>query len=157
MNRKDLFVCSEKNGCEASARCEAKPVRKKWISWVPIIVCLCILAAGFLFWQNQKDKVISNCSPLHEDKIYPTVMIGGKLYEWRRGASVCEEMPEDCLYYRQVMHVVKEKPERDCEFASVFSVSGDIFTIPGGECAYLRLSMDWMTDRVIIFDLVKTG
>lgn len=142
---------------KAMGRGEPKPVRKKWIRWVPVVICLCVFAAGFLFWQSQKDKAISDCSPLHEDEIYPAVMIGEKLYEWRRGAAVCEEMPEGCLYYGQVLHVVKEKPEHDCEFASVFSVSGDIFTIPGGECAYLRLTTEWMTDRIIAFDMVKTG
>ena len=90
--------------------------------------------------------------------IYPTVMVDGKLYEWRKGRAICETVPDDGVYYGEVSYVYGKTPTKDCEFMSVFMVSGQIYTIPGNdELVYLRLttdlSPDWLNEKVVIFAL----
>ena len=88
--------------------------------------------------------------------IYPTVMVDGKLYEWRKGRAICETVPEDLVYYGQVTHVVEKHPKNDCEFASVFNLSGDIYICPSDGCVYICVTTDWMNDTFVVFDPVKT-
>ena len=90
--------------------------------------------------------------------IYPTVMVEGQLYEWRKGRAICVTVPEDLVYYGEVTYVYGNTPTKDCEFRSVFMVSGQIYTVPGDdELVYLRLTTDltpdWLNDTVVIFDL----
>ena len=73
-----------------------------------------------------------------DTEIYPTVMVDGRLYEWRKGRALCNELPNDC------------------EFVSVFSVSGQIYTIvENDEFVCLRLTTDWLNEAAVIFDLVE--
>ena len=91
-----------------------------------------------------------------DTEIYPTVMVDGRLYEWRKGMALCNELPNDCLYYDEIIHVQGETPGNDCEFVSVFSVSGQIYTIvENDEFVCLRLTTDWLNEAAVIFDLVE--
>ena len=90
-----------------------------------------------------------------DTEIYPTVMVDGRLYEWRRGAAVCNGLPIDSVYYDEIIHVEGEIPGNDCEFVSTFSVSGKIYTIvENDEFVCLCLTTDWLNEAVVIFDLV---
>lgn len=88
------------------------------------------------------------------DEVYPTVMVNGALYEWHRGSAVhFEGIPDGCAYYGEVLHTDAETPQADGEFASLFPVSGTIYTVPGNEDeVYLQLTTDWMEETVVQFD-----
>ena len=88
--------------------------------------------------------------------IYPTVMVEGQRYKWK--TTSLEDVPDDGVYYGEVSYVYGKTPTKDCEFMSVFMVSGQIYTIPGNdELVYLRLttdlSPDWLNEKVVIFAL----
>lgn len=90
--------------------------------------------------------------------IYPTVMVDGRLYEWRKGPALCNGLPNDSVYYGEIIHVEGETPGNDCEFVSVFSVSGQIYTIvEDDEFICLCLTTDWLNETVVIFDLVENN
>lgn len=88
------------------------------------------------------------------DQVYPTVMVDGALYEWHRGSAIAfSGLPEGSEYYGEISHTDEETPRTDGEFASLFPVSGAIYTVPGDDAAvYLRLTTDWMEDAVVRFD-----
>ena len=88
--------------------------------------------------------------------IYPTVMVDGKLYEWRKGRAIVVTVPEDLVYYGEVSYVYGKTPAKDCEFASVFKLSGDIYICPSDGCVYICVTTYWMTDTFVVFDQVKT-
>ena len=93
---------------------------------------------------------------LGADEIYPTIMVQGQLYEWRKGAAICNELPDDCVYYGEIIHVEGEKPNNDREFVSVFLVSGQIYAMPQNDTViYLCLTTDWMENTVVAFDIVE--
>ena len=90
-----------------------------------------------------------------DTEIYPTVMVKGRLNEWRRGTALCNGLPNDSIYYGETIHVEGDTPENDCEFVSAFSVSGQIYTIvEDDEFVCLCLTTDWLNEAVLIFDLV---
>lgn len=99
------------------------------------------------------------------DEIYPTVMVNGSLYEWRRGRAILDEVPEGAAYYGPVDHIAGKTPEKDGEFASAFAVTGEIYywpkkpSIPEASCVYLVLSSgdDWLEETVVAFDKVPEG
>ncbi len=128
----------------------------QWTKWASLAACLCVLILGALVWQSIDMWHGAGTLP-GADEVYPTVMVDGKLYEWRRGKAVCDALPENCAYYGQVIHVGGNSPEGDCEFASTFLVDGDIYTIQEGECVYICLTTDWLVDTIIVFDLLQTG
>ena len=88
------------------------------------------------------------------DQVYPTVMVDGALYEWHRGSAISfSGLPEGSEYYGAISHTDAETPTKDGEFASLFPVSGAIYTVPGDDTAvYLQLTTDWMEDSVVRFD-----
>ena len=44
------------------------------------------------------------------------------------------------------------------ELMAVFKVSGQIYTVPGEhDRVYLCVTTNWLTDKVVAFDLVKNG
>jgi hypothetical protein len=90
------------------------------------------------------------------DEIYPTIMVEGNLYEWRKGAAISSELPDDCVYYGELIHVEGETPNNNNEFVSVFSVSGQIYTVSQTDTVvYLCLTTDWLENTVVVFDLVE--
>ena len=88
------------------------------------------------------------------DEVYPTVMLGDALYEWRRGSAICfDGLPDGSVYYGEVSHTDAPSPQRSGEFASLFPVEGEIYTVPGSDdVVYLLLTTDWMEDTVVAFD-----
>ena len=89
-------------------------------------------------------------------KIYPTVKVNGQLYRWKR--MLIEDFPENAVHHGDVKYVYGKTPRKDCEFMSVFVVSGEIYTVPDNdEWVYLRLttdlSPDWLNETVVIFEL----
>ena len=141
---------------------EAKELRKRkknaWAKWGAMAACLCIVIIGAMVWSKVKTPPDNSGSTtlLGADKIYPTVMVQGQLYEWRKGAAICNELPDECVYYGDLVHVEEETPNNDGEFASVFSVSGQIYTTPQSDTVvYLCLTTDWLDNTVVVFDIVE--
>lgn len=90
--------------------------------------------------------------------IYPTVKVNGQLYRWKITLALIEDFPESTVYHGDVKYVYGKTPRKDCEFMSVFMVSGEIYTVPDNdEYVYLRLttdlSPDWLNETVVIFEL----
>lgn len=90
--------------------------------------------------------------------IFPTVKVNGQLYRWKMALALIEDFPESTVYYGDVKYVYGKTPRKDCEFMSVFMVSGEIYTVPDNdEYVYLRLTTDltpeWLNETVVIFEL----
>ena len=91
-------------------------------------------------------------------KIYPTVKVNGQYYRWKITLALIEDFPESTVYHGDVKYVYGKTPRNDCEFMSVFMVSGEIYTVPDNdEYVYLRLTTDltpeWLNETVVIFEL----
>lgn len=88
---------------------------------------------------------------------YPTVMVNGSLYEWRKGQAVMERLPRNSSYYGSLIPTNRTAPEHNCEFVSDFSAAGEIYTVSDQtDCVYLILTTDWMKNTVIIFDRIPS-
>ena len=129
-----------------------------WIKVGAVAACLCLLI-GMAFQiklnKNNPDNVVSG-TLMGADEIYPTVMVNGHLYEWRRGEAICGNVPSDSIYYGDIIHADGQIPAKDCEFVSVFTVSGQIYIISGNsDCVYLKLTTDWMNDKIVVFDMIE--
>ena len=141
---------------------DAKAPKKKstpvWVKWVAMAACLCLIVSFAI------PTILDVLNPNKEGagtlvgdtEIYPTVMVEGHLYEWRKGVALCNQLPNNSVYYGDITHIDGETPTKDCEFVSVFQVSGQIFTVSENNgCVYLCLTTDWLTETVVVFDLVK--
>ena len=138
-----------------------KAKKRQWVKWVSLAACLCVLLVGTVVWKNMDSTQPSTRPPqsggtlLGDTEVYPTVMVDGKLYEWRKGRAICVTVPEDLVYYGQVTHVVEKHPKNNCEFASVFNLSGDIYICPSDGCVYICVTTYWMKDTFVVFDPVE--
>ena len=138
-----------------------KVKKRQWVKWVSLAACLCVLLLGTVVWKNIDSTQPSTRPPQGggtlpgDTDVYPTVMVDGKLYEWRKGSAIRYAVPEDCAYYGQVIHVGRNIPKNDCEFASVFNLSGDIYMCPSDGCVYICVTTYWMKDTFVVFDPVK--
>ena len=138
-----------------------KAKKRQWVKWVSLAACLCVLLLGTVVWKNMDSTQPSTRPPqsggtlLGDTEVYPTVMVDGELYEWRKGRAICETVPEDLVYYGKVTHVVEKHPKNNCEFASVFNLSGDIYICPSDGCVYICVTTYWMKDTFVVFDPVK--
>lgn len=139
-----------------------KAKKRQWVKWVSLAACLCVLLLGTVVWKNMDSTQPSTRPPQGggtlpgDTDVYPTVMVDGKLYEWRKGRAICETVPEDLVYYGQVTHVVEKHPKNNCEFASVFNLSGDIYISPSDGCVYICVTTYWMKNTFVVFDPVNT-
>ena len=130
--------------------------KSRWIKWGVIVACLC-LVASVIMMQTRERKIGGSLLPGAE-KIYPTVMVQGELYQWRKeGRAIWKELPENCVYYGEVVHVKGKTPKDDCEFVSVFSVEGQIYISQDEESIYLCLTTDWLDNTIVVFDFVENG
>lgn len=143
---------------------EAREYRKTkkpvWLKWGAMAACLCLVIGLAMpaALKILKPKDDSAGTLIGAAEIYPTVMVNGQLYEWRKGAAIRAELPNNSAYYGEVTHVEGKTPTNDCEFVSVFSVSGQIYTISeSDECVYLCLTTDWMNETVVVFDLMTNS
>lgn len=160
LNRKILYSRFHKVNDDILARSKSVIRRKKrsiWIKWGIITACLCFIIFGLTIWNKVQIQPDNSANTLlGADKIYPTIMIQGHLYEWRKGAAICNELPDDCIYYGELIHVEGEMPNNNSEFVSVFSVSGQIYTMSKTDTViYLCLTTDWMEKTVVAFDIVE--
>lgn len=139
-----------------------KAQKRQWVKWVSLAACLCVLLLGTVVWKNMDSTQPSTRPPqsggtlLGDTEVYPTVMVDGELYEWRKGRAICLDVPEDLVYYGQIIHVDKNRPKNDCEFRAIFDVSGDIYICPSDGCVYICITTDWMEDTFVVFDPVNT-
>lgn len=142
----------------ADAIIYTKARKHQWVKWASLAACLCVLLLGTFAWNNmdRKQPPKGGGTLPGDMEVYPTVMVDGKLYEWRKGSAIRYAIPEDCVYYGRVIHVEGKRPKNDCEFVSTFDVSGDIYTCPSDGCVYICVTTDWMEDTFVVFDPVKT-
>ena len=140
---------------EAVAK-KPKVRRLDWLKWGAMAACFCVAILG-IFIVNMYQNQHSTGTLPGDSEVYPTVMVNGQLYEWRKGVAICDEIPEDCLYYGKLIYVEKNSPENDCEFSSTFSASGDIYTMSDSDSVYVCISTEWLNNTFVIFDAVKTG
>lgn len=135
-----------------------KAKKRQWVKWVSLAACLCVLLVGAVAWKNMgsTQPPQAGCAFLGDDKEWPIVMVDGEIYEWRKGRAVCLEVPEDLVYYGEIIHVDKNRPKNDCEFRAIFDVSGDIYICPSDGCVYICITTDWMADTFVVFDPVNT-
>lgn len=131
---------------------------KRWIKWAIPAACFCALILCAHIWKPVDTPQIEYVGeqPFGFDEVYPTVMVDGKLYEWRKGMAIYDTLPETCVYYGQVKCVGRNSPEGDCEFTAAFMAEGDIYKCQEDECVYICLTTDWLEDTVVAFDLLRT-
>lgn len=104
-----------------------------------------------------------NCTMLGEDLIYPTILIGKDMYEWRRGKAILLDvrgnflpLPGGLKYYGEIVHGESKIPTRDREMVSVFAARGTIYLDPeNGDIVYIQLFTDWLNEAIVIFDKVE--
>lgn len=136
--------------------------RKKqsmWIKWGTVsAACVCFIIIGVIVWSKAELQSHHSANTLPgADKIYPTVMVQNHLYEWRKGAAICNEIPDNCVYYGELIHVEGEIPNNDNEFVSAFSASGQIYTTAEDDAVvYLCLTTDWLENTVVVFDMIES-
>ena len=130
-----------------------------WLKWGAMAACLCLVAVGVMTWKSVNTQPDNSAGTLMgADEIYPSVMVEEQLYEWRRGVAICNELPNNCVYYGELTHVEGQTPTNNCEFVSVFSVSGQIYTLSeNSDCVYICLTTEWMDKTVVVFDLAQSS
>lgn len=138
---------------------DAKAPKKKstpvWVKWTAMAACIAIVIAFPMVWNLFNHSGGSTGTLPGDIKIYPTVMVDGQLYEWRKGNAIYNQLPSDCVYYGEISHVKGDTPLNDCEFVSTFSVSGQIYTCQESDKnIYLCLTTDWLNEVVVAFDLI---
>lgn len=161
MKKEELFnvigEMDEQKVAAAGMAMNKKKSRPVWLKWGAMVACLCLVVGLTI------PTILNTVNPnegsagtlMGDTEIYPTIMVDGQLYEWRKGAAICNELPNDSVYYGELTHVEGETPRNDCEFVSVFSVSGQIYTISENDkCVYLCLTTDWLNETFVVFDLV---
>lgn len=128
-----------------------------------LAACLCLtigLTANYAKERNhttESDDPINGWTIPGADKIYPTVMVDGTLYEWLLGIAIIDELPVGSTYYGKINHSDAATPENDCEFVSVFPASGRIFVDPDKDLVYLELTTDWLEKQLVIFEPISTS
>lgn len=119
---------------------------------------------------NTQDKEPTESTLPGADVIYPTVLVGGECYQWRRGLAVMNEdvvnnstsdpneFLKNMVFYGEIIKGSSDHPEQDRELACVFDVFGSIYLDPNDEnVVYLWLTTDWLEDGVIAFDRVNSS
>ena len=126
-------------------------MRKRMAFILAVIIAISLIGCG-----DTVSHADSADNLMGDSEIYPTVMVDGRLYEWRRYMALCNGLPNDCIYYGEIIHVEGETPGNDCEFVSAFPVSGQIYTIlENDEFLCLSLTTNWLKEAVVAFDLVE--
>lgn len=147
---------------EEAIHYKKKAKKSGWFQWGAMAACLCIilisvftLIPGTRFWVDENE-IISEGTLPGALEIYPTVMVNNHLYEWRKGAAIVKELPDDIVLYGDITHVEGNAPQSNCEFVSTFDVTGEIYTIKNNShLVYLKITTGWLEDTFVIFDLVE--
>lgn len=160
MNRKDLFNSFNEIDEQLLERSEIarKNTIPNWKKWGFLASCFCIaviiiITLGmFRFHKNNGSGTLPGA-----EEIYPTVMVNGKLYEWYNGEgnAIYGELPDNCEFYGEINHTKENIPKKNCEFASVFDVRGEIYTTSGNEFIFLKLTTSWTENTVVKFELIN--
>ncbi len=147
------FCVIDEDILERSENAVGRNFRPVWLKWCAAAACICLVILAAVIWKTPPNSI----STLPGwDKIYPTVMVQGEFYEWRKGAAICSELPDDCVYYGEVIHVDGETPGGDREFVSLFPVNGQIYTVPQTDAVvYLCITTPWMENTIVVFDFAK--
>lgn len=130
-----------------------------FVGVIAIASCFC-LAVGlmFVFVNNANTPAlsppISNSILPGSDRIYPTVMVNGKLYKWAQGDAIIDTLPVGSVYYGKINHSDNLTPEKDREFVSVFSADGEVFVDPTVDLVYIKITTDWLDNGIVIFEPV---
>lgn len=137
--------------------------------------CLCLTIGLAINYSKERNPPIENDRPFGgampgedddcllggllpgQEKIYPTIMVDGTLYEWLWGDAFIDELPVGSTYYGKINHTNGTTPENDCEFVSVFSASGRIFVDPNECLVYLELTTDWIDREIVTFEPISTS
>lgn len=127
---------------------------------IPISACLCIIVGLVFVISNRTATPITspptNISNLPgSDRIYPTVMVNGKLYEWKQENAVIDTLPVGSVYYGKINHSDNSTPINDNEFVSVFTASGEVYVDPTIDLVYIIITTDWLDNSIVIFEPVN--
>ncbi|MBR4342776.1 MAG: hypothetical protein IKP88_08730 [Lachnospiraceae bacterium] len=127
-----------------------------FIFLIALLSCACLSCNSKKGGGNDTNSPeITEGTLLGADEIYPTVMVNGYLYEWRRGRAL-HYLPNDSIYYGDINHIDGKNPEKNCDFVSVFPVSGQIYTVPDNiDYVYLQLTTNWAEEFTVVFDLIE--
>ena len=134
--------------------------RAVFISLVAITV-LAISISVFAVIGATKTTVNKNNGTLYgADQIYPTVLVNGEYYCWKKGvAIVASDVAEtDTLlskldYYGEIINTQNKIPESDRELVSLFKAEGKIYTNShNADIVYILLTTDWMSNTMVIFE-----
>lgn len=152
MNKKDLYNNSNKIDDALPERPETTKKKRIniWIKCMAAVVGFYIVMLGTMVWYEfyKEQHPMTGDEHSYFYEIYPTVMVDGEFYEWD---SICRKLPEDCVFYGEINHTTKNVPLNNCEFVSVFSAEGEIYTTPDEACVYLKLTTYWLNDTVVKF------
>lgn len=160
MNRKDLF--NSFNEIDESLLERSETARKNkipiWHKWGVLASCFCLTAfiiTTFCIIRLHRNK--GNGTLPGAEEIYPTVMVNDKLYEWYKGEgnAIYSKLPDDCKFYGEIYHTKEIIPKNNCGFASVFDVSGEIYTTSSNNFIYLKLTTSWTENTVVKFELIN--
>lgn len=156
-----------------------EPVSREWVKWVSIAACLVLvfsLGRGIFrtgskttdsatsgsyntststgsMMGNNSDTVSDTSnegttSDGGEELVSAAVMVSGVIYEWD---AECDALPENAVFYGEIVCVDASVPENDCELASEFDVTGEIYTSDSDDAVYLVVTTDWLEETVIRF------
>lgn len=127
-----------------------------------LAACLCLTIGLKINHTQGKDQLIEKNEPYGciipgGNKIYPTIMVDGTLYEWHFGVGLVDELPAGSTYYGKIKHTDETTPQKDREFVSVFDASGRIFIDPDENLIYLELTTDWLEKQLVVFEPQETS
>ena len=97
-------VLSDINGRYVEEAGAGRKARKPvWLKWGAVAACLCIILISIFtfvpstkFWTPEESSGNTLPGAL---ELYPTLMVNNRLYEWRKGAAIAEDLPDDAIYY----------------------------------------------------------
>ncbi|MCI5795682.1 MAG: hypothetical protein MR019_02265 [Ruminococcus sp.] len=159
MNKKDVNTSYGKSSGFFAERTKTRRKSKTLCTalYLSIAFVICV-AAAILIWRGIQNHKTGYRSTLPgAEKVYPTVMVDGSLYEWYKGAAICDDLPQDCVFYGDIKYVAKKTPKNDCEFSAAFDAEGQIYKVPDEASVYLVLTTYWLSNTVVKFDAVSTA
>lgn len=135
-----------------------------------IIVCIMTVAACLCLVVGLKYGITKNSErPLgtnksggsnavsNYDKNYPTVLVNGKMYEWKQNDAVVDSLPADCIYCGKINHIGSNTPENNCDFVSDFFAVGEVYIDSSIDLVYIKIKTDWLDGCIAIFEPVVDG
>ena len=134
---------------------------------VIVAILLCVIIGGTILKikrSNHEERIGESSGTIPgADEIYPTILIDGNYYEWKRGRAILMDyagrplpLSGETEYYGEIIHTDNDYPTMDKELVCTFNVTGSVYINPKEKSSiYLVISTDWMTDTVVVFDLIE--